>query len=233
MPEAVDARLRYARSGVPEGRAGSWRVERFTVRDGGDTPSGIDVRPAWARAEAGVYTRLRSNGVDFMTDLYEEWWSQRVAMTEAVRRGGDVLVTGLGLGMVAETILTARPATVTSVTVLEASAEVIELVAPYLEARHPARLAVVRADAFEWTPPAGARYSVVWHDIWPNPFDPRSVDESHELMARYAPHADWQGSWALEYRALAGVDASSDRSEFSLSSESSTASARARRGSSF
>lgn len=202
----MNSHLRYAKSGVPEGRCGDWIVERFVIPDHAGGRRKADTRPAWARAEPGAYTRLRRGSVDFMTDLYEEWWSQRVAMEEAVRRGGDVLVTGLGLGMVAETILRSAPESIASVTVIEASREVIALVGPHLEADHPSRLALVHADAFRWTPPAGVRYSVVWHDIWPNPFDPRSVGESHELIARYAPWADWQGSWALVYRALAGLE---------------------------
>lgn len=206
---AGSGRLRYAKSGVPEGRSGAWAVERFVIRDPGRGRPETDTRPSWARAEPGVYTRLRSGAVDFMTDLFEEWWSQRPAMEEAVRRGGDVLVTGLGLGMVAGTILEAE-APVSSVTVVEASVDVVELVGPHLEALYPDRLTIVAADAFEWVPPPGARYSVAWHDIWPSPFDPRGVAESRELMARYAPYADWQGSWVLEYRSLAGLGGGPD-----------------------
>ncbi len=166
----------------------------------------MDTRPEWVRAEPGVYTRLRSGTLGYMTDLYEEWWSQRTAMEEAVRRGGDVLVTGLGLGMFVETVLRHEPARVRSVTVIEASADVVALVGGVLAATHPERLRIVCADAFRWAPAEGERYSVVWHDIWPSPFDPRTVAESRQLMDRYAPWADWQGSWALEYRALAGVE---------------------------
>jgi hypothetical protein len=165
----------------------------------------VDSRPAWVRARPGIYTRLRLGTIDYMTDLYEEWWSQRTAMREAVLRGGDVLVTGLGLGMFAETILSDEPGSVGSVTVVEVSPDVVALVGRHLEARYSPRLRIVLADAFRWCPPEGCRYSVVWHDIWPNAFDPASWRESHELIARYAGWADWQGSWALEYRSLAGV----------------------------
>lgn len=206
VPDSVNPRLCYMKSSVPEGRAGDWIVERFVIQDQAGGRPETDPRPAWVCAQPGVYTRLRSGTVDFMTDLYEEWWSQRVAMEEAARRGGDVLITGLGLGLVAETILRSEPKSITSVTVVEASAEVIGLVGPYLKASHPSRLAIVHADAFEWIPPANTRYSVVWHDIWPSPFDPRCVIESRELIDRYAPYADWQGSWALEYRALAELE---------------------------
>jgi len=199
--------MHYAKSGVPEGRSGDWIVERFYISDSAADCADIDVRPTWARASSGEYTRLRSGSVDYMTDLYEEWWSQRRAMEEALNRGGDVLVTGLGLGMFVETILRGEPSSISSVTVLEFSSEVIELVAPHLNVGVPTSLTVVQADAFEWIPPAGAHFSVAWHDIWPNPCDPESVTESRQLIEKYAGFADWQGSWALEYRDLAGLDA--------------------------
>ena len=59
-------------------------------------------------------------------------------------------------------------------------------------------LEVVHASAFDWHPPFGARYSVVWHDIWPNPFDPAGHPEMEILERRYAPYCDWQGSWSRE-----------------------------------
>ena len=202
----MSVRLRYVKSSLPEGRAREWVIERFAIRDPGRDCPVEDSRPSWVRAEPGSYTRLRRGAVDFMTDLREEWWSQYTAMQEAARRGGDVLVTGLGLGMVAETILRDGGPGVSSVTVLEISPEVIALVGPHLEALWGPRLSILSADAFAWSPPPEARYSVVWHDIWPSPFDSRSVTESRELMDRYAPWADWQGSWALTYRTLAGLE---------------------------
>ena len=45
----------------------------------------------------------------FMTDLYEEWWTQKNAIDEACRRGGHLLVTGLGLGMIVEAIVKDAP----------------------------------------------------------------------------------------------------------------------------
>lgn len=207
MREISGSPLSYAKCEIPEGRSGDWVLERFEVRPQTDPPlPDSDTRPAWARAAPGTYTKLRRGPVDFMTDLFEEWWSQRSAMEEAVRRGGDVLVTGLGLGMFADTVLRYDGGAVRRVTVLEMSPDVIKLAAPHLHSLHPERLEIVECDAFRWRPPAGVRYGVVWHDIWPSPYEQTSVDESRHLMERFAPHAEWQGSWALEYRALAGLE---------------------------
>jgi hypothetical protein len=166
---------------------------------------GHDSRPDPFKFRPGVYTSLRRDSVQFMTDLYDEWWTQRVAMVEAVSRGGEILVTGLGLGVVAEAILRVPGSAVEKVTIVEQSADVIRLVQPWLRARHADRLEVVEADAFSWQPPDGRRFTVVWHDIWPDPSMPEIEADIAWLEARYQACCDWQGYWPREYhRALAG-----------------------------
>jgi hypothetical protein len=133
-----------------------------------------------------------------MTDTFEEWASQRHAVARACRDGGKVLVSGLGLGVVVDSMLRTPGSRVEHVTVLEASEDVIHLVGPTLEARHGGRISIVHGDAFAWTPQADARYSVGWHDIWPNPYDQRILAEMDLLERRFAPYCAWQGSWGRE-----------------------------------
>ncbi len=134
-----------------------------------------------------------------MTDLYDEWWTQHRAIDEALSRGGEVLVTGLGLGLVIESILGPARSTVHRITVIEQSRDVIGLVAPYLHARYPGRVDVIEADAFAWCPPPGLHFTVGWHDIWPDPYAARCQPEMRALEARYAAICHWQGSWPREY----------------------------------
>ena len=84
---------------------------------------------------------------------------------------------------------------------MERSTDVIGLVAPHVESRHEGQVQIVNADAFEWSPPAGQRFSVAWHDIWPNPHEAGVLEQARQLEEHYAPHCDWQGSWVREYRA--------------------------------
>lgn len=192
MPQPV-----YVKSRVPEGASGEWAVERFELPP---PPDGVrDDRPRWARSRPGRYTRLSRGATVFMTDGHEEWWTQRRAIAEACRRGGHVLVTGLGLGVVVESMLRTPGSRVERVTVLEASADVIRLVAPHLLAAHGDRLEILHADAFAWRPPADAHYTVVWHDIWPNPYAAANAAEMDRLEARFADRCDWQGVWAREF----------------------------------
>ena len=78
------------RSTVPPGTSGEWRLERFELL----ASDGPDERPPWARDAPGTYTRLIHRDVLFMTDLHAEWYTQRVAIEQAHRRGGEALVTG-------------------------------------------------------------------------------------------------------------------------------------------
>ncbi len=197
----------YFRSDVPPGVSGDWRVRRFelTGQPPADTASisPLDVEPP------GEYTALERGDEIFMTDLYNEWWTQRLAIDRACQRGGRVLVTGLGLGLVAEGMLRTPGSRVEAVTVVEASADVIRLVSDHLLGRLGGRLEIVHADAFDWSPPADSRYSIGWHDIWPNPQVPEAMQQAEQLERRYAPFCDWQGSWPREY--LAALDRAASR----------------------
>jgi hypothetical protein len=108
------------------------------------------------------------------------------------------LITGLGLGLVADAILCAPGSPVQRIVILEQSPDVIRLVEPSLQARHPGRVEVIEADAFSWRP-EGQRFTVAWHDIWPDPNGPDVEAEIAWLEARYRASADWQGAWPREY----------------------------------
>ncbi|MGI9644277.1 MAG: hypothetical protein ACR2O6_03095 [Ilumatobacteraceae bacterium] len=191
----VATELAGLRADIPPGRSGRWRVERFSV----PSVEGVETRPRWARDAAGEYTQLSRDNVLFMTDLHAELYTQRVAIEQAWQRGGAVLVTGLGLGLVVDAMLR-RPA-VDRVVVVEASADVVSLVAPSLSSRHGDRLRVVTADAFAWEPDPADCFTVGWHDIWPVPQDPVAIAEAQVLEERFAGVCDWQASWPAEYLA--------------------------------
>ncbi len=188
----------YIRSEVPTGRSGEWVIERVTVPDRAYEPA-TDRRPDCFKFRPGTYTCLRRGPEQFMTDLYDEWWTQRDALREAAR-GGEILITGLGLGLIAEAVLRRWSARVSRITILELSADVIRLVAPYLAARYGERIEILAADAFSWVPPAGRRFTVGWHDIWPNPHAAEVDEEMARLRARHADWCDWQGFWPEAYR---------------------------------
>lgn len=186
-------------SSVPPGRSGDWQVRKVHLPESTRSPV-ADTRPDCFRFRPGTYTELCQGGITFMTDLYDEWWTQRSAIDRVLAVGGDVMVTGLGLGLVVDAMLDPG-SPVGEVTVVEQSADVIALVGPWLVARHPGRVQIVHADAYAWVPPAGKRWGTVWHDIWPDPLAAEVDAQMAALERHYAAVADWQGHWPVDYRA--------------------------------
>lgn len=147
------------------------RIEQFTVeRQAADLERLRAMIGHHGRyVPAGTYTKLLTlhpgGGVTLqMSDTPDECHD---AVDFVLTARGRVLVTGLGLGVVANALLLKE--SVTHVTVLEVSQHVIDLVGPLLEAQHGTdRLHIRQADALAYKPAPGERYDWAWHDIWPD-----------------------------------------------------------------
>lgn len=195
----------YSRYQVPwpEATVGNWRIERFQVSEAdekfGRMRALFSSSSRGRYVPAGTYTRLVTgepgaslwNG-PMMSDTPDEIADHLEAIRRAGRSGGDCLVNGLGLGMVARAMLEEGAASVTAV---EIDADIIALVAPHLQAAYGEQFRVVHADSLAWRPATGQRWSVVWHDIWPT-ICPDHLPEMHHLHRKYGRRCDWQGSWS-------------------------------------
>lgn len=112
---------------------------------------------------------------------------------------GDVLIAGLGLGMILLPIL-AKPE-VTSVTVIEKSQAVIRLVAPGIYSQQGSeKLTIVYQDVFDWRPTAGTKYDTLYFDIWPfiNEDNLDEMDDLHKIFRRFRRKGSWMDSWMRE-----------------------------------
>lgn len=159
---------------LPSGTCGDWEIRRAVVSPG-----------VCGAFPVGTYTELYRNLPDGGT--------QRVMMDEPAEIAehrrfydvahGRVLITGLGLGMIAAWVA-AKPV-VHSVTVIEKNADVIALVAPHFPPAIAAKIRILQADAYEWI--QDGDYDAIWHDCW------YIVPEQVEmLLARYsAPIQDY------------------------------------------
>lgn len=182
----------YFKCQIPAAKKGNVAIEKFEIAalEGEVLPdNGI---PDWARRRPGLYTVLIIDGIRMMTDLYEEWWSQRAMIKQSINRGGNVLVSGLGLGLVIDSVLIPENSRVSSVTVVEKNTHVISLVGKHLSAKYGKRIRILHGDIFDFNPEV--HYSVVWHDIWPNPTT-ISEEEKTILKDKFSSHSDWQGIW--------------------------------------
>lgn len=190
----------FFKSHLAPGVSGDWRLEPLTVIADDTYDPDEDQRPDCAKLRPGSYIQLIKGDTVYMSDLYDEWWTQKLAIDKALQSGGHILIMGLGIGLVVEAMLKPKNSTVESITVVEYSQDVIELVAPQLLSQYGQQLKVIQADALTWQPLETSRYSVIWHDIWPSPYG-EDVDAEMDLLeGRYEKFGEWQGFWPKEYR---------------------------------
>jgi hypothetical protein len=171
---------------VPESMRGNWKIERFTTDENGCFLESLRGRRIPANE---TFTRLMRGGTLVMSDTPDEMRDHYAAVMKAM---GSCLINGLGLGMVLKAVL--KKSEVTDVTVVEISSEVLEMVSPHYQ---DSRVTFIHASAFDYQPPKGKRYGMVWHDIW-DFICADNIPEMHRLHRKYGRRADWQGSWARE-----------------------------------
>lgn len=173
---------------VPDGQSGDWRVSTFTITDN-DITSRMMMRPG-EYIQPGTYKRLSRGGVTVMSNTPMEVRTNQPIIRRAM---GDVLINGLGLGMVLTAILGKDD--VRTVTVIEKSYDVIKLVAPTFES--DGRVRIIQDDAHTFRFLNGERFSVAWHDIWDN-ICADNLEDMRKLHRRYGRRVGWQGSWARD-----------------------------------
>lgn len=170
---------------LPECKSGAWRVEHFTV-DRTDFNSLVRGRGV---PLGQTFTRLMRGNTLVMSDTPAE---MRDHYSAVQRAKGSCLLNGLGIGMVLKNILL-KPE-VEDVTVVEISQEVIDIISPHYQ---DSRVTFVCASAFDFKPPKGKKYSMVWHDIWDYSCSD-NLKEMEKLHRKYGRRTEWQGSWCRE-----------------------------------
>jgi hypothetical protein len=181
--ELLAVRAKVLPSTVPPGQLGPWTIENFSIEKG---PSQLwpaarsMVRGERGYMPPGTYTRLvhKDKGV-IMSDTLDECEDLLPIIDRAQ---GRVLVTGLGLGVAADSLL--RKPDVSHVTVIEKHKRIIYLVGRHLMDLHGDALEIIRADAFAWKPVPGQRWDYAWHDIW-DEISGDNVPEMGLLRSRY------------------------------------------------
>jgi len=178
---------------IPEGQSGKWSVDRFVVSQDGARWDALhaNIHGSSRFTPEGVYTRLMCKGRGtIMSDTPDEMRDHY----EPVKRAyGNILIDGLGVGMVLNACLLKED--VQHATVVELEEDVIKLVAPhYIDKFGVDRLTVVHASAYDYQPPRGAFYDMVWHDIWDD-ICTDNLPEMTRLHRKYGRRCAWQDSW--------------------------------------
>lgn len=147
----------------------------------------------------GKYIKLVAGGTLQMSNTRMEQNSNY----EVVRKSrGDVLIAGLGIGLILVPIL--RKKEVVSVTVIEKDPDVISLVEPQLRkflGKDADKLKVIQANIFEWKPQKGKKWDVIYFDIWPT-ICVDNLEEMTKLHRKFAHNKapeGWMDSWYKNY----------------------------------
>jgi len=170
---------------IPECEKGDWKI-KIVIPDRTDWSSLKQGREVPLGEPITILTR---NGELVMSDTPAE---QRDHYSALFRAEGSCLLNGLGIGMLLKNILL-KPE-VTDVTVVEISQDLIDLVSPYYT---DPRVTIVCANAFDYQPPKGKKYNMVWHDIW-DTICASNLPEMTKLHRKYGKRTTWQGSWCKD-----------------------------------
>jgi hypothetical protein len=162
-------------------RRGDFEIDYFTVTQ--ETAMMDNLRSAfdgsgWLFVYPGEYVRLfghNGHGGLWMSDTRMEYITNMEIISAAT---GDVLLFGLGLGLIVAEILPNLD--VTTLTVVELSQDLIDMISPYFD---DPRLEIVQGDAWTWEPPPGYRYDTIHFDIW-NTISTDNLAEMSKLKKR-------------------------------------------------
>lgn len=137
---------------------GDWRIETFEIPENFAKMRNFFIKNPLMKLEGGIYKKLvnKNYGIVMSNTPME----QRTHIEPINKAQGNVLVAGLGLGMYLQNIKDKEE--VISITVVEKSKEVIELVAKYF--KDCQKIRIVNEDIFNYTP--DIKFDFAFLDIW-------------------------------------------------------------------
>jgi len=173
---------------VPDGKSGSWEIKTKIAPEPDPLTKARAIIHGYGRyVPAGTYKVLLRNNTVVMSNTPDEI-RDSISFIRAAK--GDVLINGLGLGVILKALLD-KPE-IDSVTVIEKSEDVINLVAPTYQ--NDKRVTIIHDDAFTYKPEKGKKYNAVWHDIWDD-ITSDNLPEMIKLHRKYGKIAFYQESW--------------------------------------
>jgi len=173
---------------IPDCENGDWKIETFDIEKDID----LDFITIWENGEKlpkGRYKRLLRGKNVIMSNTPNEI-KDFIQFIDTAK--GNVLISGLGMGLVLSFLLSKKE--VESITVLEISKDLIDLISPHVK---DDRVKIIHADAFKWHPPKNSYWEYAWHDIWDNTCS-SNIKEMKRLKNRYKKYVDYQECWGEE-----------------------------------
>lgn len=183
---------------LPEGKLGEAEIKHLVI--GEEEASFTRLRAVVtggrdAPIREGTYAQLFVNGAMVMSDTQMERMTNYGVLRNA---RGRVLIAGLGLGMIILP-MAAKPE-VETITVIERSEDVIQLVTPHLRkalGENSSKLGVLQGDIFTWKPQKGSKWDTIYFDIWTD-LSTDNLEEMaslHRKFGRRKNLSGWMESW--------------------------------------
>lgn len=145
------------------------------------------------RVLPGKITRVLIDGKLWMSDTPDEKRDHSEVFYQAARRGGRILINGLGAGMVLGALL--KLENVTHIDVVELDERIIKHIGPHYD---DPRVTIHHGDAYTIKWPVGTEWTLAWHDIWLD-LSAENFPGMHRLHRRYGRRVQWQASWGREW----------------------------------
>jgi SAM-dependent methyltransferase len=134
-----------------EGKIGKYVLQKFEINDSN--------RSFGNPIPYGKYIRLHDGMDCIMSNTYME---ERTNREFVLKANGDVFIAGLGIGLIVLPVQ--DKVEVKSITILEKSPEVIELVGNQLLLNN--KVKIIQGDVFEYEFPKGTKFDTIYFDIW-------------------------------------------------------------------
>lgn len=182
---------------LEEGTVGNFSLSKFEITS--------ENRPFRCDIPNGKYIRLMDSQSYYNPVMSDTPMEKNTNMDFVRKAHGDVFIAGLGIGLILLAIQDKEE--VKSITVLEKSSEIVELVGKQLPLND--KVQIIVGDAFEYVPTQ--KYDTIYFDIWPI-INEDVYEEMQELKAKYRKYRQmrkinpdsFMSCWA-EYQAKNGL----------------------------
>ncbi len=150
---------RWIVNGIPEGEKGEYSIKMCTETTGHDSWLNY---VAYAGIPSGTYTVLfRKFGTSYLNIMQDTAREYDEHSWMIGKMTGDILIAGLGIGMINIPLLDSDA---TSITIVEKEQDVIDLI--WENCAKDERFTLVHADIDTWVPPEGSSWDTGWFDTW-------------------------------------------------------------------
>lgn len=176
---------------IPENKIGNWSIKKYEakIKDIYSLFCSDRQMKKIPDEPFGFYTALIHDTYKLSMIDSEFFYNQHIKLKENAK--GNILIGGLGIGFDNEIIMTMN--NVQSVTIIENSQEIIDLVWPYC--KKDDRFTLIYDDIFTWNIPENSHWDYMWSDVYIPLMYPDFKEHARNIVTKYSPYCDQIDFW--------------------------------------